>query len=54
MRARSIALDRVLQADQSRRDRKKAAILAERLLEQTAGADTQRPEMAQARKVLGR
>ena len=35
-------------------DQKKAALFAERLLEQTAAADSQRPEMAQARKVLGR
>jgi hypothetical protein len=35
-------------------DAKKAAQFAERLLEQTASADTQRPEMAQARKLLGK
>jgi hypothetical protein len=43
-----------MQAAERAGDRKKAAFFAERLLEQTAAADTQRPEMAQARKVLGR
>jgi hypothetical protein len=43
-----------MQAAERSRDAKKAASFAERLLEQTAAADTQRPEMAQARKVLGR
>jgi hypothetical protein len=43
-----------MQAAERAGEAKKAALFAERLLEQTAGADTQRPEMAQARKVLGR
>lgn len=43
-----------MQAAERAGDRKKAAFFAERLLEQTAAADTQRPEMAQARRVLGR
>jgi hypothetical protein len=43
-----------MQAAERSGDAKKAAVFAERLLEQTAAADTQRPEMAQARKVLGR
>jgi hypothetical protein len=43
-----------MQAAERAGDAKKTAFFAERLLEQTAAADTQRPEMAQARKVLGR
>jgi hypothetical protein len=43
-----------MQAAERAGDRKRAAFFAERLLEQTAAADTQRPEMAQARKLLGR
>jgi hypothetical protein len=43
-----------MQAAERSGDKKKAAMFAERLLEQTAAADTQRPEMAQARKVLGK
>jgi hypothetical protein len=43
-----------MQAAERAGDRKKAAVFAERLLQQTAAADTQQPEMAQARKVLGR
>ena len=43
-----------MQAAERAGDAKKTAVFAERLLEQTAAADTQRPEMAQARKVLGR
>jgi hypothetical protein len=43
-----------MQAAERAGDRKKAASFAERVLDQTAAADTQRPEMAQARKILGR
>jgi hypothetical protein len=43
-----------MQAAERAGDAKKAAFFAGRLLEQTAAADTQRTEMAQARKVLGR
>jgi hypothetical protein len=43
-----------MQAAERAGDAKKSALFAERLLEQTAAADTQRPEMVQARKVLGR
>jgi hypothetical protein len=43
-----------VQAAERAGDSKKAVFFAERLLEQTAAADTQRPEIAQARKVLGR
>jgi tetratricopeptide (TPR) repeat protein len=41
-----------MQAAEKTGDAKKTAFFAERLLEQTAAADSQRPEMAQARKVL--
>jgi Tfp pilus assembly protein PilF len=43
-----------MQAAERAGDAKKAALFAERLLEQTAAADTTRPELAQARRVLGR
>jgi hypothetical protein len=43
-----------MQAAERAGDAKKTSLFAERLLEQTAAADTQRPEIAQARKVLGR
>ncbi len=43
-----------MQAAERAGDAKKTAFFAERLLEQAAAADTQRPELAQARKVLGR
>ncbi|MGH7345438.1 MAG: tetratricopeptide repeat protein, partial [Candidatus Rokuibacteriota bacterium] len=43
-----------MQAAERAGDAKKAAFFAGRVLEQTAVADTQRTEMAQARKVLGR
>ena len=43
-----------MQAAERAGDAKKAALFAERLLEQTAAADSARPEIAQARKVLGR
>jgi len=43
-----------MQAAERTGDAKKTAFFAERLLDQTAAADSQRPEMAQARKVLGR
>jgi hypothetical protein len=43
-----------MQAAERTGDAKKASVFAERLLAQTAAADSQLPEMAQARKVLGR
>ena len=43
-----------MQAAERAGDAKKAAFFAERVLEQTAAADSPRPEIAQARKVLGR
>ncbi len=43
-----------MQAAERAGDAKKAALFAERLLEQTAAADSARPEIAQARKALGR
>ena len=43
-----------MQAAERAGDAKKTAFFAERLLEQTAAADSPRPEIAQARKVLGR
>jgi hypothetical protein len=43
-----------MQAAERAGDAKKAAFFAERVLEQTASADTARPEIAQARRVLGR
>jgi hypothetical protein len=43
-----------MQAAERAGDAKKAAFFAERVLEQTASADTVRPEIAQARRLLGR
>jgi hypothetical protein len=43
-----------MQAAERTGDAKKASVFAERLLAQTAAADSQLPETAQARKVLGR
>jgi hypothetical protein len=43
-----------MQAAEKAGDAKKTTFFAERLLKQTAAADTQRPEMVQARKALGR
>jgi hypothetical protein len=35
-------------------DAKKAAVFAQRVIEQTSSADSPRPEIAQARRMLGR
>jgi hypothetical protein len=43
-----------MQAAERAGDVKKAAVFAERVLEQTSAADSPRPEIAQARRVLGR
>jgi hypothetical protein len=43
-----------MQAAERAGDAKKAAVFAERVLEQTGAADSARPEIAQARRVLGR
>jgi hypothetical protein len=43
-----------MQAAERAGDAKTAAFFAERVLEQTASADTVRPEIAQARRLLGR
>jgi hypothetical protein len=43
-----------MQAAERAGDTKKAAVFAERLVEQTGAADSARPEIAQARRVLGR
>ena len=43
-----------MQAAERGGDAKKAAAFAERLVEQTSAADSPRPEIAQARRVLGR
>jgi hypothetical protein len=43
-----------MQAAERAGDAKKAAFFAERVVEQTSAADSPRPEIAQARKVLGR
>jgi hypothetical protein len=43
-----------MQAAERTGDAKKAAFYAERVIEQTAAADSARPETAQARRLLGR
>jgi hypothetical protein len=43
-----------LQAAEMAGDKKKAAVFATRVIEQTAAADSARPEIAQARRVLGK
>jgi hypothetical protein len=43
-----------MQAAEKAGDAKKATLFAGRVLDQTAAADTQRPEIGQARKILGR
>jgi hypothetical protein len=43
-----------MQAAEQTRDTKKATMFATRIVEQTAGADSARPEIAQAQKVLGK
>jgi hypothetical protein len=43
-----------MQAAERAGDTRKAALYAERLIEQTGGADSPRPEIAHARRVLGR
>ncbi|MGH7353063.1 MAG: tetratricopeptide repeat protein [Candidatus Rokuibacteriota bacterium] len=43
-----------MQAAERAGDAKKAAFFAERVIEQTSAADSARPEIAQARRVLGR
>lgn len=43
-----------MQAAERAGDAKKAAVFAERVLEQTSAADSPQPEIAQARRVLGR
>jgi hypothetical protein len=43
-----------LQAAEGTGDKKKAAFFATRIVEQTAAADSARPEVAQARRVLGK
>jgi hypothetical protein len=48
------ALAGAMQAADRQGDAKKAAVYAERVIEQTAAADTARPEIAQARRVLGK
>src|SRR4029453_272959 len=48
------ALTGAMQAAERAGDSKKAASLAERVIEQTAAADGPRPEITQARRVLGR
>jgi hypothetical protein len=48
------ALTGAMQAAERAGDSKKAASLAERVIEQTAAADSPRPEITQARRVLGR
>ena len=43
-----------MQAAERAGDTKKAAAFAERMVDQTSAADSQRPEIAQARRVLGK
>jgi hypothetical protein len=43
-----------MQAAERAGDMKKAAAFAERLIDQTSAADSQRPEVAQARRVLSK
>ena len=43
-----------LQAAESAGDKSKATLYATRIVEQTATADSARPEIAQARRVLGK
>jgi hypothetical protein len=43
-----------MQAAERAGDTKKTAAFAERVIEQTGAADSPRPEITQARKVLGR
>ncbi len=43
-----------LQAAEGAGDKQKAAVFATRVVEQTAAADSARPEVAQARRVLGK
>ena len=48
------AIAGAMQAADRKGDAKKAAVYAERVIEQTGAADGARPEIAQARRVLGR
>jgi uncharacterized membrane-anchored protein len=48
------ALAGAMQAAERAGDAKKAAAFAERVVAQTAAADSARPEIAQARRVLGK
>jgi hypothetical protein len=43
-----------MQAAERAGDTKKAGVFAERVIEQTGAADTQRAEVAQARRLRGR
>jgi hypothetical protein len=43
-----------MQAAERAGDTKKAQAFAERVVDQTSAADSQRPEVAQARRVLGK
>jgi len=48
------AIAGVMQASERAGDTKKAAAFAERVVDQTSAADSQRPEIAQARRILGK